>query len=69
MCGRYTFIFDVGTQGAVIVAADKALDITDKVIGRLKPVPVTAMKPDSAKTPAGAKPSPAGVTKPIKPSA
>ncbi len=65
----YTFIFDVGTQGAVIVAADKTLDITDKVIGRLKPVPVTAMKPDSSKTPVGAKPAPAGVTKPIKPSA
>ncbi|MEP7345934.1 MAG: OmpH family outer membrane protein [Gemmatimonadaceae bacterium] len=65
----YTFIFDVGTQVGVIVAADSSLNITDKVIGRLKPVPVTTAKPDSAKTPAGAKPAPAGITKPIKPSA
>jgi hypothetical protein len=63
----YTFIFDVGTQVGVIVAADKSLDITDKVISRLKPVPVTAAKSDSTKTPVGAKPSPAGITKPIKP--
>jgi outer membrane protein len=65
----YTFIFDVGTQVGVIVAADKSLDITDRVIARLKPVPVTAAKTDSTKTPAGAKPSPAGITKPIKPPA
>lgn len=61
----YTFIFDVGTQVGVIVAADKSLDITDRVIARLKPIPVTAMKSDSTKAPA--KPGPSGVTKPIKP--
>ncbi|MFN8581916.1 MAG: OmpH family outer membrane protein [Gemmatimonadaceae bacterium] len=66
---NYTFIFDVGAQAATIVAADKGLDITEKVIARLKPIPVTAMKSDSTKTPLGAKPSPSGVTKPIKPSA
>ena len=65
----YTFIFDVGTQVGVIVAADKSLDITDRVIARLKPVPVTASKGDSTKVPAGAKPVPAGITKPIKPPA
>ena len=63
----YTFIFDVGTQVGVIVAADSSLNITDRVIARLKPVPVTASKPDSTKTPTGAKPAPAGITKPIKP--
>jgi outer membrane protein len=57
----YTFIFDVAANG-VIVAADKNLDLTEKVIGRLKPIPVAA-KGDSAKGPLGAKPAPAGVTK------
>lgn len=61
----YTFIFDVGTNNSVIVAADKAYEITDRVIGRLKPVPVTAAgsKSDSTKTPLGARPQPSGVTK------
>jgi outer membrane protein len=56
----YSFIFDVSASG-VIVAADKNLDLTDKVIGRLRPIPVTA-KLDSAKA-AGAK-APVGVKKP-----
>lgn len=57
----YTFIFDVAATG-VIVAADKNLDLTEKVIGRLKPIPVAA-KADSTKGPLGAKAQPAGVTK------
>ncbi len=57
----YTFIFDIASNG-VIVAVDKNLDLTDKVVGRLKPIPV-ATKADSAKSPLGAKPAPAGVTK------
>jgi outer membrane protein len=62
----YTFIFDVGTQVGVIVAADKGLDITEKVIARLKPVGPMTPKSDSAK--AGLKPTPSGVTKPpVKP--
>ena len=69
---NYTFIFDVG-QSPVIVAADKNLDITERVIARLKPVGVNvSSKPDSAKPPAapvkppaaGTKPAPAGVKKP-----
>jgi outer membrane protein len=62
----YTFIFDVGQNG-VIVAADKNLDITERVIARLKPVGVNVTtKPDSAaKVPAGTKPTPAGIT-PVK---
>jgi outer membrane protein len=61
----YTFIFDVGAQANVVVAADKSLDITEKVIGRLKPIPVGApSKSDSTKAqPAGGKPQPAGVTR------
>ena len=57
----YTFIFDVASTG-VIVAADKNLDLTEKVVGRLKPIPVAA-RADSAKGPLGAKAQPAGVTK------
>jgi outer membrane protein len=61
---RYTFIFDVGNDPGLIVAADKNLDITDKVIGRLKPVTAsTVTKTDSTKANA-AKPGPAGITKP-----
>jgi len=34
------------------------------VIARLKPVTASAAKPDSAKSPAGPRPAPAGVTRP-----
>jgi len=34
--GNYAFIFDVSTQGGNIVAADRSLDLTDKVIEKLK---------------------------------
>jgi outer membrane protein len=66
----YAFILDAGSEAGVIVAADRNLDITEKVIARLKPVPVTAAspssgKPDTAgKTPLGPRPAPAGVTRP-----
>jgi outer membrane protein len=65
----YAFILDAGSDAGVIVAADRNLDITEKVITRLKPVPLTATapgtgKPDSAKAPAGPRPAPAGVTRP-----
>lgn len=58
--GGYTAILDVAASG-VIVAMDKNLDLTEKVIGRLKPLPVAA-KSDTSKA-AGAKPAPAGLTK------
>ena len=54
----YSLILDVGAQGNIIVSADKRLDLTERVLARLKaqgPPPVT---------PAGAKPTPAGVTRP-----
>jgi len=64
----YAFILDAGSDAGVIVAADRNLDITEKVIARLKPVPITASsgaaKPDSAKSPAGPRSAPAGVTRP-----
>lgn len=58
---NYTFIFDVAA-GGVIVAADKNLDLTEKVIGRLKPIPVSA-RADTTRTPIGARAQPAGVPK------
>jgi outer membrane protein len=64
----YAFIFDVGANSSVVVAADSALDITDKVIARLKPIPVTAAGPkgDVPKPGSAMKPQPAGVV-PKKP--
>lgn len=60
----YTFIFDVGNDPGLIVAADKNLDITERVISRLKPVSVNVTRTDSTKTPGATKPAPAGITKP-----
>lgn len=65
---NYSFIFDVGANSSVVVAADSALDITDKVVARLKPIPITAAgtKPDATKASPVLKPQPAGVA-PKKP--
>jgi outer membrane protein len=56
----YAMIFDVASQTSVIVAADKSLDITQKVLAKVKaagpPKPVTSTGPLS--------PQPAGVTAP-----
>jgi outer membrane protein len=63
----YAFILDAGSEAGVIVAADRNLDITEKVISRLKPVTAAApgaAKPDSAKGPLGPRSTPAGVTRP-----
>ena len=63
----YAFILDAGSEAGVIVAVDRNLDITEKVISRLKPVTAgtpTAAKPDSAKAPVGPRSTPAGVTRP-----
>ena len=63
----YAFILDAGSEAGVIVAADRNLDITEKVIARLKPVTASASpsaKSDSGKAPAGPRPAPAGVTRP-----
>lgn len=61
---NYTFILDVGSTSGVVVAADKNLDITDRVLARLKALPPTARAGEPAKPAAGATPAPAGVTRP-----
>ena len=62
--GGYAAVFDAGSQSGVVVAMDTTLDLTDKVIAKLKelgPAKVTA-KPSVPATPA--KPAPAPVAKP-----
>jgi len=60
---NYAVILDVGAQVSVVVAADKRLDLTDRVLARLKSqgIPASATPPAS-----GAVPQPAGVTRPKK---
>ena len=55
---NYAMIFDVASQTSVIVAADKNLDITQKVLARVKAA--GAPKP----TTGSLSPQPAGVTNP-----
>ena len=55
----YAMIFDVASQTSVIVAADKNLDITQKVLARVKAAP--APKPAAT---GAVSPQPAGVTAP-----
>lgn len=54
----YSMILDVGAQVNVVVSADKRLDLTDRVLARLK-----SQGPPPA---SGATPQPAGVTRPKK---
>jgi outer membrane protein len=56
----YAMIFDVGSQVSVVVAADKKLDLTDRVLARLKS---QGVPPAPA---SGAVPKPVGVTPPKK---
>lgn len=58
---NYAVILDVGAQVSVVVAADKRLDLTDRVLARLKSQGIPAAAPVS-----GAVPQPAGVTRPKK---
>jgi outer membrane protein len=58
---NYAVILDVGAQVSVVVAADKRLDLTDRVLARLKSAAPAAAPPAS-----GAIPQPAGVTRPKK---
>jgi outer membrane protein len=57
----YAMIFDVGSQTSLVVAADKKLDLTDRVLARLKAQGIPPAAPAS-----GAVPQPAGVTRPKK---
>ena len=60
----YAFIFDVGAQGGVVVAADTTLNITDKVVARLKTI--SARPASSVPVPSSGAPmtTPAGIAKP-----
>ncbi|MGH7652186.1 MAG: OmpH family outer membrane protein [Gemmatimonadaceae bacterium] len=57
----YSLILDVGAQTTVVVAADKRLDLTDRVLARLKSQGTPAATPGGALVP-----QPAGVTRPKK---
>lgn len=58
---NYAVILDVGAQVSVVVAADKRLDLTDRVLARLKSQGIPTGPPVS-----GAISQPAGVTRPKK---
>ncbi len=62
----YAVVFDLSGGTGTIVAYDKNLDITERVILRLKPV-ILGAKPDSGKVGAAGRPAPAGVRKPPSP--
>lgn len=55
----YAVILDVGAQVSLVVAADKRLDLTDRVLSRLK-------SQGPAPTASSTVPQPAGVTRPKK---
>lgn len=63
----YTMIFDMGAQVNPIVAFDKNLDLSDKVIARLRtmpaPRPAAAATGTPARPPAGPVSQPTGVTR------
>jgi outer membrane protein len=66
----YAMVFDAGNQAGVVVAADSTLDITDKVIARLKTAPPTAATPPSPAPPtkpAGPTDKPTGAARPQTP--
>lgn len=56
--GGYAFIFDVAA-GSLIVSADKNLDITDRVVSKLR---LAAPRAAPRAAPSAAKPAPAGPT-------
>lgn len=58
----YAMVFDAGNQAGVVVAADSSLDISDKVIARLKAQPTAT----TAK-PAGPTAKPTGAVRPKNP--
>ncbi len=49
----YSMILDVGSQTSIVVAADKKLDLTDKVLARLKTMPMPGITGGPVTTPAG----------------
>jgi outer membrane protein len=63
--GGYSFIFN-NDQGSPIMAADKNLDVTDRVIAKLRTATSAAPRP-AAPAPGAPAPAPAGVTRPATP--
>jgi outer membrane protein len=63
--GGYAMILDNAPGASNIVSADKNLDITDKVVSRLRATPATVKAAPAAKP--GAPSTPAGVTRPKPP--
>ncbi len=61
MDGGYAFIFDVAA-GAFIVSADKNLDITDRVMAKMR-LAAPKAAPTAKPAPAGPTSAPAGITK------
>lgn len=61
--GGYSFIFNAD-QGSPIVALDKNLNVTDRVLTKLRAGATTAAKPAATGAPTS---SPAGVTRPVTP--
>ena len=59
--GGYAMIFNAD-QGSPIVAVDKSLNVTEKVLSKLKGA--TAAAPAAAPRPTSAAPAPSGVTRP-----
>lgn len=59
--GGYSFIFNAD-QNSPIVALDKNLDVTERVMAKLRASPPAAPKPVGA-----AAPAPSGVTRPVPP--
>jgi outer membrane protein len=62
----YAMIFDVASDGRSVVAADTTLDITARVIARLKTVTATA-RPATRPGGSAGVPQPAGVSRPRNP--
>jgi outer membrane protein len=64
--GGYSFIFNADGQGSPLVALDKNLNITDRVLAKLRSGASTAAAPAKPATGAPA-PAPSGVTRPVTP--
>jgi outer membrane protein len=67
--GGYAMILDAGSQAGIVVAADKSLDLTDKVLARVKAMPNTASGTAARPAPGATGPAaaPAGVQRPKAP--
>jgi outer membrane protein len=63
----FTMILSNDPQTTNVVSFDKNMDITDRVVSRLRATPVKAIVADPKKPGAGAPASPAGVTRPKPP--